>query len=99
MILLQETTTWEYPNHQYLLSDDKRTLFAYIRKGTKELFTFTKPLPFRVNGRSFKFIKRVDSADQGRKVVGSKGDVYWVKNGRCTCAGFTFRGVCKHVNQ
>ena len=36
-----------------------------------------------------------------RKVTGSKGEIYTVndKEGTCTCAGYTYRGTCKHIKQ
>ena len=60
MIVLQETTVWDKQgasNHVYVLSDDKRTMIAYIKAGTKEVKKFSKPLPFYVKGRTFRKIK------------------------------------------
>jgi hypothetical protein len=60
MIVVQETTKWDSPtaaNHVYVLSDDKRTMIAYIKAGTKEVKKFNKPLPFYIKGRTFRKIK------------------------------------------
>jgi hypothetical protein len=60
MIVVQETTKWDEPtasNHIYVLSDDKRSMIAYIKAGTKEVKKFSKPLPFYVKGRTFRKIK------------------------------------------
>ena len=60
MIVLQETTKWDSAsaaNHVYVLSDDKRSMIAYIKAGTKEVKKFSKPLPFYVKGRTFRKIK------------------------------------------
>jgi len=60
MIVVQETTKWDSSsaaNHIYVLSDDKRSMIAYIKAGTKEVKKFSKPLPFYVKGRTFRKIK------------------------------------------
>jgi hypothetical protein len=60
MIVLQETTKWDSAsaaNHVYVLSDDKRSMIAYIKAGTKEVKKFSKPLPFYIKGRTFRKIK------------------------------------------
>lgn len=30
-------------------------------------------------------------------VIGSKGQKYFIEDGRCSCPGFTYRGQCKHI--
>ena len=35
--------------------------------------------------------------DSAKKVIGSKGDVYYITDGKCSCPGFTYRGSCKHM--
>lgn len=30
-------------------------------------------------------------------VKGSKGNIYTIEDGKCSCPGYTFRGNCKHV--
>lgn len=96
MKLFLETTTWDtnVPNHQYILSDDKRTCVGYIKKGTKVPKMFSKPISFDPRRRTFKFLKEYDMKQSkeytqyvGRgdyqsvkeyKVKGSKGDEYTV---------------------
>ena len=60
MIVVQETTKWDSHtavNHVYVLSDDKRSLIAYIKAGTKDVKKFSKPLPFYIKGLTFRRIK------------------------------------------
>lgn len=105
MKFFQETTVWDgnYPNHIYLLSDDKSKMYAYIRAGTNEHKVFKKPIGFDPRHRTFKDLKMaVPSVKQkpaGREVKGSKGETYYVNDeeGTCTCSGFKYRGTCKHV--
>lgn len=92
MITLLETGNNSYPNHTYIVSDDKSKLLAFINGFGKT--TFKKPLPFHTRGRTFKVIKE---EVEGRVVIGSKGDKYVVTNTSCTCPGFKYRGECKHV--
>ncbi len=105
MIAVQETTVWdvEYkqPNHIYLLDGDKA--HAYIKWGKGEPFYFSKPLRIDKRGRKFVELKKnpfkVEVKSNIIKVSGSKGDTYFVDMDEqtCTCAGFQFRGRCKHI--
>jgi hypothetical protein len=102
MEALRETTDWKYPNHVYLV--DGTNLVAYIKKGTKVPFYFSKPITaFSRSGRTF--VKAtLDLFEQKQnpsliEVKGSKGNTYWVdpEEKTCTCLGFTYRGKCKHI--
>lgn len=103
MILVAETTVWEtsVPNHAYILSDDKTKLHGYAKRGTESIEWFQKPISFSIRGRTFNILKtginNPEAEPEGKKVVGSKGNVYYVHNGKCTCQGFKYRGECKHV--
>ena len=62
MIIVRETTVWsdsKCSNHIYVLSDDKRTMFGYVRAGTLEHKTFKKPIGFDPKGREFKLLKKI----------------------------------------
>lgn len=102
MEALREVTEWKYPNHTYLL--DGTNLVAYIKKGTKDAFYFSKPITgFSRSGR--RFVKaNLDLFKKEQKsslieVKGSKGNTYWIdpEEKSCTCPGFTYRGKCKHI--
>ena len=104
MILAVETTVWEtvVPNHAYILSDDKSKAYGYAKRGTENIEWFKKPIDFSIRGRKFHVLKTglynpPSIEPPGIKVLGSKGAVYYVDNGKCTCPGFKYRGVCKHV--
>ena len=60
MILVQETTDWEYKNHVYLLSDDMWTMYGYFKFGkSKEFKMFTKPIKgFDKRHRTFKVLQK-----------------------------------------
>ena len=113
MKFFQETTKWpsDTPNHTYLLSDDKSKMYAYVRVGTKDVFTFKNPIRIDARGRTFKAVENtfkyvmpeaVLSQNPQWKVKGSKGDVYLVERTEhgltCSCSGFKFRGKCKHLS-
>jgi len=109
----QEVTEWPgaTPNHTYLLDDAKRKMFAYVRVGGAKAQVFPAPRNFDPARR--KFVKVADrwhvdldaGKPQGRSwtVTGSRGDQYTVTEQagtwNCTCAGFQFRGKCKHVTE
>ena len=110
MKVLQEITDWDTPNHIYFANDSKDKIYAYIRASGGEVQRFRVPMKFKTTGRKFKEIKNtfgytVDDRPLGRTwtVSGSRGDSYTVSelNGEwsCTCAGFKFRGACKHVTE
>jgi hypothetical protein len=89
--------------HDYIVDGFK--CVAYRKHGRKRWKTFSKPLMFSKTRRKFKTLreaipsslKKIAVKPEGKKVVGSKGDVYYVNDGKCTCKGFMFRGKCKHI--
>ena len=97
MIQAVEVTDWKWPNHTYMLSDDLSKCFGYIKASNGEKTMFDKPLKFDVRNRKFNKIRIEEEVKYDKKVIGSKGDVYYIIDGRCTCTGFKFRGSCKHV--
>jgi len=107
MEALKEVTEWDNPktpNHTYLL--DGTTLVAYIKQGDKVPFYFKNGIKhFDKRGRKFKpaDAKLFGTAKKSElvEVKGSKGNSYWVdpETKTCTCPGFTFRGVCKHIGE
>lgn len=112
MKILQETTEWtdNTPNHIYFVNDSKDKIYAYQKASGGEVLRLTVPMKFSTSRRKFKEIPNtfgyaVEDKPQGRawKVSGSRGDEYTVSemdgNWACTCAGFRFRGGCKHIEQ
>lgn len=112
MITVQETTVWSdnYQNHQYILSDDMRWLYGFIRAGETYPKLFNKPIGFDTRGRTFKtLIKTVTTPHQIQTwvVEGSRGNQYTVslRSGRyhCTCPASVYRtwpsSECKHIRQ
>lgn len=99
MILVAETTVWKenVPNHAYLLSNDKSKMYGYAKHGSSEIHMMKNAIGFDTRGRKFTLLHTIPDEEEGRKVIGSKGDVYYVKDGKCTCTGFKYRGECKHV--
>ena len=104
MKIVQETTKWDSSgalNHIYFVDDSMSKFIAYIKAGTKEKFTFKKPIAFDRRGRAFTVLESIDTDPETIKVSGSNGAVYNLSrsNGRwnCTCPGFQFRGTCKHL--
>ena len=101
--VVQETTAWDFPNHTYLLEGSK--MLAYIKAGTKKPIYLKHPMSFDKRGRKFiavkknPFTKKLEADPDTVEVAGSKGAVYLVnkKAGTCTCAGWNFRGHCRHL--
>lgn len=99
MKLRAEITEWvdNVKNGVYLTNDSGDKVYAFAKKGSIELQWLIKPMSIETRGRKFLDLYKWDSIEQGKKVVGSKGDVYYVVDGKCSCPGFKYRGVCKHV--
>lgn len=104
MQVLQETTLWKtaIPNHTYLL--DGTNLVAYIKQGSTDPFYFKNPIKsFDKKGRTFLNVKvspfDVKIKSNTIQVTGSKGQIYTVDPDAktCSCTGYGFRGVCKHL--
>ena len=109
----RETTVWEDGastiNHTYLLEGDK--MIAYMRSQTSIPFYFKKPIAISRSRRTFELVEpnpfdlsaipQVVLAQESniKEIEGSKGTVYYVNldDKTCTCPGYTYRGVCKHV--
>jgi len=110
MKVLKEITDWDTPNHTYFVNDSKDKMYGYIKSSGVDVERFRMPIKFSVSRRKFQEVENVwnfsvDDKPQGRTwtVAGSRGDSYTVNenNGEwsCTCAGFKFRGACKHVTE
>ncbi len=111
MEILRETTVWstgyKVPNHTYILDGSK--LVGYIQEGKTEPFMFKIPQSFSKSGRKFEKVGNLKvfrelmqkTVSNRRQVIGSKGNIYTVDDseGTCTCAGFTYRGTCKHLKK
>ena len=112
MEAVKEITVWAdgntVINHTYLLDGDK--MVAYIRYGGTEPFWFKNPIKgFSRSGRKFEKVSdtmfnmsvNVFTPSNIKEVVGSKGQTYLVDvdENTCTCPGYTFRGMCKHVKE
>ncbi len=104
MEALRETTGGQFPAHTYLL--DGTTLVAYIKVGETKPYYFKSGIKgFDRRGRKFETVKpnpfKEKKDDSRIAVAGSKGQTYYVdlREGTCTCPGYTYRGACKHLGQ
>lgn len=108
-----ETTDYRdgIANGTYLMNDSKTKMFAFVPAGSRTVKTFKNPITIDTRGRKFTPVKNTFKytipkealSNPKWKITGSKGDVYTVErteNGLiCSCAGFKFRGKCKHLTQ
>lgn len=98
MEILRETTE-DLPKHDYAVEGTKA--LAYRKWSEGEWIVFKKPVSFDKRGRTFSTLKEKGPAavadDSVITVQGSGGKTYTIRNGRCSCPGFGFRGTCKHV--
>jgi hypothetical protein len=112
MQVLWETTEWTDTtvNNVYFMDDSKSKMYAYVVKGTMEVFEFKKPIRIDLRGRSFVSIPNIwhyaspeVTIPTEWTVLGSNGAKYIVrKDGtsyNCTCPGYTYRGDCRHVKE
>ena len=100
MKLRAEISTWSEPymkNGVYLTNDSGDLCYAFARHGSNQLVYSKNPIRLDLRHRKFIDLYKFDDEPEGKKVIGSKGDVYYVNNGQCTCPGFKYRGECKHV--
>ena len=114
MQVLWETTDWvdNTPNHVYFMNDSKDKMYAYVTRGSADVFRFKQPIRIDTRGRTFIAVpniwnfevEEVKAKEQTQwTVIGSKGQKYIVKKEEniytCTCPGYTFRGDCRHVKE
>ena len=102
MEALRETTGGLFPAHIYLV--DGNNLVSYIKKGETAAFYFKNPIKgFDKRGRKFEVVKpnpfKQQKESHAKTVIGSSGQVYTVTEDSCSCAGFTYRGRCKHMGK
>jgi hypothetical protein len=110
MKFFQETTEGgHYPNHVYLLSDNKEYMHGYVKAGGNVLEMMKSKYRFGTTKRKFKEVPNtfgfvepeVVASKDSWTVKGSRGENYIVERvaGKltCTCSGFKFRGKCKHT--
>jgi hypothetical protein len=99
--ILQEVTDWgeeNVSNGTYYVNQHDH-LVAYMPKNG-EYKEFSKPMKrFSTARRKFKLLGTIDNGTAGIPVKGSRGNTYYVKDNKCTCPGFKFRGSCKHLDQ
>ena len=72
-------------------------MFGYAKMGKEAIEMMKKPIGFDKRNRQFITLMKMPEEQEGKKVMGSKGAVYYVHNNKCTCPGFKYRGECKHV--
>ena len=113
MKFFQETTEGgHYPNHVYLLSDNKEYMHGYVKAGGNVLEMMKSKYRFGTTKRkflevpnTFGFVDQpavvVADTEDRWTVTGSRGEKYIVERvGKkliCTCSGFKFRSKCKHT--
>lgn len=95
--ILQETTDWGdapvangiyHVNVQGQLVQHNDKVFKNpIKQFSKARRTFEK-IGERVDPQTRSDVKIV---------MGSKGQQYFIEDGKCSCPGFKFRGQCKHI--
>ena len=102
-------------NHVYWMDDAKNKAHAYAKWGNpNEVQAFKAPMQIDTRGRKFVEVRNdiygwsdlaeaVETANPTWTIEGSKGAKYVVeKDGsvyNCTCAGFKFRGACRHIEE
>ena len=98
--VLQETTDWPYKGVYHINSSNE--LVAYQSTIYSPLKTFKSPIKnFSKSHRKFKLVREYEEKFDSDVITvkGSKGNTYTIKDGNCSCPGFTFRGDCKHVKE
>lgn len=113
MQAIVETTGGLFPAHTYLIDgnnlvayikqgEDKPFYFknpikGFDRRGRK--FKETTATPFNDWAKLLKAHIDVSPVSSIKQIQGSKGEIYTVDLDAksCTCAGYTFRGSCKHT--
>ncbi len=114
MQVLWETTEWADgtdANHVYFMDDSKEKMYAYVTRGSMDVFKFRNPIRINTRGRTFVAVPNIWNFDlgetvedtKGREFIGSKGQKYVVKKEdniyTCTCPGYKYRGDCRHVKE
>ena len=102
--ILQEVTDWgKYKvNNGIYHVNSAGKLVAYQPNKKSPIQELNVPsTQFSKSRRKFvKIGERPEEFDSNVITVqGSKGNVYTIQDGKCSCPGFTYRGDCKHVKE
>lgn len=98
--VLKETTDWPYQGVYHINSSNE--LIAYQATLYSPVKNFKNPIKnFSKSHRTFELVREYEEKFDDDVIVikGSNGNTYTIKNGKCSCPGFTFRGNCKHVKE
>lgn len=98
--VLQEITEWPYQGVYHVNSSNE--LIAFQPTINSPIKKFKNPIKqFSKSHRKFKLLKEYEETFDNDVIVvkGSNGNTYTVRDGKCSCPGFTFRGNCKHVKE
>jgi hypothetical protein len=114
MEIVKETTEWsvitKQPNHTYLLDGNK--IIAYAKWGSQEVCVVPSKMQLDKRRRTFVKVHHAGLANIAKSQTKKPNTrVFKVKSGEneylvelsenrysCTCAGFNFRGKCKHID-
>ena len=96
----KEVTEWDTPTHNgvYHINSEGK-LAAYQVDENAEVKVFNTALMFSKTRRKFQKLRTYDEKLDSASIIveGSNGNKYTVRDGKCSCPGFTFRGTCKHI--
>jgi hypothetical protein len=98
--VLKETTDWPYKGVYHVNSSNE--LVAFQPTIDSPVKTFKEPMKnFSKSYRKFELIKEYEETFDSDVITvkGSNGNTYIIRDGKCSCPGFTFRGRCKHVEE
>lgn len=99
--ILQEVTEWDTPTHNgvYHIGSDGK-MVAYQTDQSSEVKEFSTPKMFNKSRRKFIKVGEYPEAEDVNVTVvtGSNGNTYIIRDGKCSCSGFKYRGMCKHIN-
>jgi hypothetical protein len=97
--VLQEVTDWPYKGVYHVNGSNELVAYQASLKAPEKVFK--NPIKqFSKSHRKFETIRQYEIENNDPnviEVIGSNGNVYTIRDGKCSCPGYTYRGNCKHV--